>query len=260
LEAIVVNKTILYEQTGGIAIISLSRPDVGNAINSTMDGELSSICAEISSNDEIKAVIITGAGNKSFCKGIDSEELDQLDEKLENGFLSIAAPVAALKCPAIAAINGDAFDQGLELALACDIRIAASGACFGVHHIGQGHIPWDGATQRLPRVVGITRAMEMVLTGREIEAKEALEAGLITTVVDAQELETKAGEMAKAMTAKSPLSLSFAKEAINSGMDLTLDQGLRLEADLYFLLHTTKDRTEGITAFIDKREPKFRGE
>lgn len=255
-----VKKTILYEQAGGIGIISLNRPDVGNAINSTMVSELSSICDEIGANSEIKAVIITGTGDKTFCKGIDPEELDQLDEKLEKGFLSIATPVAALKCPAIAAINGDVFDQGLELTLACDIRIAASHARFGVHHIGKGYMPWDGATQRLPRVVGITRAMEMVLTGREVEAQEALETGLVTTVVGAQELITIAREMAQAMTAKSPLSLSYAKEAINSGLDLTLDQGLRLEADLYFLLHTTKDRTEGITAFLEKREPKFRGE
>jgi enoyl-CoA hydratase len=109
-------------------------------------------------------------------------------------------------------------------------------------------------------VVGITRAMEMVLTGREIDAREAYEAGLVTSVVDAGEMMTHAKDMAQAMTAKSPLSLSFAKEAINNGMDLTLDQGLRLEADLYFLLHTTKDRTEGITAFLEKREPKFRRE
>lgn len=255
-----VTKTILYERAGGIGIISLNRPQVENAINTIMVSELSGVCDEINADKEIKAVIITGTGDKKFCKGIDPEELDQLDEKLEKGFLSIAAPVAALKCPAIAVINGDAFDQGLELILACDVRIAASQARFGVHHIGQGYIPWDGATQRLPRIVGITRAMEMVLTGREVDAREAYEMGLVTSVGDTGELVTQAKDMAQAMTTKSPLSLSFAKEAINSGMDLTLEQGLRLEADLYFLLHTTKDRTEGITAFLEKREPKFRGE
>lgn len=255
-----VTKTILYEQIGGIGIISLNRPQVDNAIDSIMVGELSGVCNEIAANNEIKAVIITATGEKKFCRGIDAAELNQLDDKLEKGFLSITAPVAALKCPTIAAINGDTFDQGLELTLACDVRIAASHARFGVHHIGQGYIPWDGATQRLPRIVGITRAMELVLTGREIDAQEAYETGLVTTVVDADELMTHAKDMAQAMTTKSPLSLSFAKEAINNGMDLTLDQGLRLEADLYFLLHTTKDRTEGITAFLEKREPKFRGE
>jgi enoyl-CoA hydratase/carnithine racemase len=260
LEAIVVTKTILYERTDGIGIISLNRLQVDNAINAIMVNELSSICNDISADKEIKAVIITGTGDVKFCKGIDPEELNQLEDKLEKGFLSITTPVAALTCPTIAAINGDAFDQGLELTLACDIRIAASHARFGLHHIGQGYIPWDGATQRLPRVVGITRAMEMVLTGREIDAREAYEAGLVTSVVDAGEMMTHAKDMAQAMTAKSPLSLSFAKEAINNGMDLTLDQGLRLEADLYFLLHTTKDRTEGITAFLEKREPKFRRE
>ena len=252
--------TILYERLGGVGIISLKRPGADNAINSMMIGELSGVCNNISTDNEIKAVIITGTGDKAFCVGIDSEELDHIDDRLEKGLLSIAAPVAALKCPTIAAINGDALSQGLELALACDVRVAASNARFGVCHIGQGYIPWDGATQRLPRIVGITRAMEMVLTGSEISAQEACEIGLITKVVAPDELMTFAKDMAHAMTAKSPLSLCFAKEAINNGMDLTLEQGLRLEADLYFLLHTAGDRTEGIKAFLEKREPEFKGE
>ena len=251
--------SVLYEKSGGVGIISLNRPDVNNAINSTMIAEFAGICADISIDNEIKAVIITGAGSGTFCTGIDPDELDTMGGKLEKGRLSLAAPVAALSCPTIAAINGDAFDQGLELALACDLRIAVKETSLGVRHIGQGYIPWDGATQRLPRVMGMTRAMEMVLTGKELSAEEAFETGLVTKIVAADELIPFVKDMAQTMTTKSPLALSFAKEAINNGMDLTLEQGLRLEGDLYFLLHTTEDRTEGIKAFLEKRKPEFKG-
>ena len=251
--------TVIYEKSGGVGIISLNRPEVNNAISSLMIAELTAICTDISMDNEIKAVIVTGAGSEAFCAGIDPAELDNVNAKLERGQLSLASPLAALNCPTIAAINGDAFDQGLELALACDLRIAVSGIRLGLHHIGQGYIPWDGATQRLPRLIGMPRAMEMVLTGKELSAEEAFEIGLVTKVVASDELITFVKDIAQTMTTKSQLALSFAKEAINNGLDLTLEQGLRLEADLYFLLHTTEDRTEGIKAFREKRKPEFKG-
>lgn len=254
-----VKNTVLYEKSGGVGIISLNRPEADNAINAVMIAEFSAICTDISMDNEIKAVIVTGLGTGAFCAGIDPDELDNVDEKLVKGQLSLATPLAALNCPTIAAINGDAFDQGLELALACDLRIAVPEVRLGVNHIGQGYMPWDGATQRLPRIIGIPRAMEMVLTGKEVSAEEAYETGLVTKIVASDELTAFVKDIAQTMTAKSPLALSFAKEAINNGMDLTLEQGLRLEADLYFLLHTTEDRTEGINAFREKRTPEFKG-
>jgi enoyl-CoA hydratase/carnithine racemase len=259
LEDLVVKKTVLFEKSGGVGIVSLNRPEVDNVISSMMIAEFSAICADISMDSEVKAVIVTGVGSGAFCAGIDPDELDNVDEKLIKGQLSLAIPLGALSCPTIAAINGDAFDQGLELALACDLRIAVPEARLGVHHIGQGYIPWDGATQRLPRVIGMPRAMEMVLTGKEVTAAEAYETGLVTKIVASDELIAFVKDIAQTMTTKSPLALSFAKEAINNGMDLTLEQGLRLEADLYFLLHTTEDRTEGIKAFREKRKPEFKG-
>jgi enoyl-CoA hydratase/carnithine racemase len=259
LEDLVVKKTVLFEKSGGVGIISLNRPEADNAINSMMIAEFSAICADISLDSEIKVVIVTGTGAGAFCAGIDPDELDNVDEKLVKGQLSLATPLAALSCPTIAAINGNAFGQGLELALACDLRIAIPGARLGVHHIGQGYIPWDGATQRLPRVIGMPRAMEMVLTGKEVTAEEAYEISLVTKIVASDELTAFVKDIAQTMTTKSPLALSFAKEAINNGMDLTLEQGLRLEADLYFLLHTTEDRIEGIKAFREKRTPEFKG-
>jgi enoyl-CoA hydratase/carnithine racemase len=173
---------------------------------------------------------------------------------------NIAAAVAAIEKPVIAAVNGDALGDGLELALACDVRIAAQNARFGLPEIEAGLIPSGGGTQRLPRIVGRGKALEMILTGETIDAPAALEYGLATKIVSADSLMTEVEALAKAMAAKAPVSLRYIKEAINKGLDLTMEQGLRLEADLYFLLHTTGDRTEGIKAFQQKRPPEFKGQ
>ena len=143
--------------------------------------------------------------------------------------------------------------------LACDIRIATNISHFGLLHIEKGLIPWDGGTQRLSRVIGQAKAMEMILTGELIDTQEAYRIGLVNKVVSSEDLMKVAADMAREMASKGPIALRYAKEAIRKGMDLTLEQGLRLEADLYFLLHTTKDRTEGIRAFQEKRSPQFEG-
>ena len=168
--------------------------------------------------------------------------------------------MAGIEKPVIAAINGDAIGDGLEMALACDVRIAAQNARFGLPEIEEGLIPADGGTQRLPRIVGRGKALEMVLTGEIIGAAEALENGLVTKVLPPESVTVEAEVLAKAMAAKAPVSLRYIKEAINKGLDMTMEQGLRLEADLYFLLHTTGDRTEGIKAFQQKRPPEFKGQ
>jgi enoyl-CoA hydratase/carnithine racemase len=159
----------------------------------------------------------------------------------------------------IAAINGDATGQGLELALACDIRVATEASHFGLPHIKKGLIPWDGGTQRLSRLVGSGKTLEMILTGEMIDAQEALRIGLVNKVVPREELMKAVTGLAQEMASKGPIALRYAKEAIHKGMDLTLEQGLRLEADLYLLLHTTKDRSEGIKAFREKKVPRFEG-
>jgi enoyl-CoA hydratase/carnithine racemase len=159
----------------------------------------------------------------------------------------------------IAAISGDAIGQGLELALACDIRIASEASRFGLPQIESGVIPWDGGTQRLSRLVGKGKALEMILTGEMIEAQEALRIGLVHKVLPKKDLTEVTMKMAQEMASKGPIALRYTKEAIYKGMDMTLEQGLHLEADLYLLIHTSKDRTEGIQAFREKKKPQFEG-
>jgi enoyl-CoA hydratase/carnithine racemase len=172
---------------------------------------------------------------------------------------SIAEPIAKLDKPVIAAMRGNVLGQGLELVLACDIRIAEEKSRFGFPHIRAGLIPWDGGTQRFSRVVGKGKALEMILTGEIIDVQEAYRIGLVNTVTPSGQLMTIVIKMAQEMASKGPIALRYTKEAIYKGMDLTLEQGLRLEADLYLLLHTTQDRTEGIQAFQEKKIPKFEG-
>ena len=247
-------KTLIYQKTGAVGMITINRPAAGNAINPQLAGELTDICAFITYDEGVKVVIITGAGEEAFSVGADPDELS-----LEAGMPSVATPVTGLTCLVIAAINGDALGQGLELALACDLRIAVETAHFALPHLASGFIPWDGATQRLPHLIGKSKAMEMLLTGQAVDAAEAHRIGLINRVVPSRELIPMVTDMCQAMASKAPLALKYAKEAIYKGLDLTLGQGLRLEADLYFLLQTTEDRTEGIKAFLEKRPPQFKG-
>jgi enoyl-CoA hydratase/carnithine racemase len=173
--------------------------------------------------------------------------------------LGAASAMADIGQPTIAAISGDALGQGLELALACDFRIASNTARLALNQVEQGELPWDGGTQRLPRLIGRARALDMILTGRMLSAEEAVQAGLIHRAVPPEALDETVRGLAADLAAKAPVAVRYAKEAVLSGLDLTLAQGLRLEADLYFLIHTTRDRTEGITAFREKRKPRFEG-
>lgn len=214
--------------------------------------ELTDLCNEIIWDEEIRVVALTGAGEKSFSIGIDSIGAAPR-------IRSLAEPIWKLDQPVIAVINGDGIGQGLELALACDIRVVTETSHFGLPHIETGFIPWDGGTQRLSRLVGRGKALEMILTGEMIDAQEALRIGLVNRVVPVGELMEVAMKMAHEIASKGPIALRYAKEVVYKGMEMTLEQGLRLEADLYLLIHTTKDRTEGIQAFGEKRTPKFEG-
>ncbi len=244
-----------------LATITLSRPNEKNAINTQMAAELKTIRDEISRDKTIKIVIITADGNEVFCAGTDTKEFRALQNRTKGAELfSVASTVDTFDCPVIAAIGGDALGQGLELALACDLRICSQNAKFGMPQVTVGQMPRDGGTQRLSRLVGRGKALEMILLGESIEAREAYRIGLVHKVVSPVDLMQVVMDMAHKMARMSPISLAYTKEAVKKGMDLTLEQGLRLEADLYYLIHTARDRTEGIKAFQEKRRPDFKGD
>jgi len=245
--------TIIYTQKDHVAHIILNRPEVDNIISQQLAQELDDVCRQINQDDDIYVAIITGAGDGGFCGG------SELEQQEFSRCYSPATAIASIDRPVIAAINGDALGQGLELALSCDIRLASHRARLGFPQIAQGLIPTDGGTQRLPRIVGKGKAMELILTGEIISAEEAFEIGLVNKVVAEENLAVEVESAAKTITTKGPIAVRYIKEAVNKGLDLTLEQGLHLEADLYFLLHTTADRTEGIKAFLKKRPPQFKG-
>lgn len=255
-------KTIIYERKEHAVWLTLNRPTVGNIINLELVNEMVAACLAMNQDDTVRAVILTGAGD-AFCSGCDLDELRSIStgntRRINLASLSSSA-VASLNCPVIVAVNGDALGAGLELALSCDIRICSENARFGLPETSYGIIPGGGGTQRLPRIVGKGKATEMVITAEPIDAAEAYRVGLVTKVVPKQRLAEEAGEIAQKLISRAPVAERYAKEAVNKGMDMTLAQGLRLEADLSFLLQTTKDRAEGIRAFLEKRKATFKGE
>jgi len=239
--------------TNHIARITLNMPQAGNWLDLIMAQELSEVCEQINGNQDVYSVFLTGAGTV-FSNGGDFLSADS--------GLKMVSPVeslASLDKPVVAILNGDAIGMGLELALACDLRIAANTGHFGLPQIIQGQIPANGGTQRLSRVIGKSASLEMILTGKILDAVTALEIGLVNRVVKTTELNSEADQLAASLAAKAPFALRYVKEAVNKGLDMPLEQGLRLEADLYFLLHSTTDRTEGIQSFLQKRQPKYRG-
>ncbi len=240
--------TIIYDKRQNIAVITLNRPAADNVINQQLVQEMAEVCREVSEDDEVRVVIVNGAGDV-FCGG---SELS-----VPSG---VASAIAGLEKPVIAAINGDALGQGLELALACDIRLAVRVARLGFPQVVSGFPMMDGGTQRLARIVGRGKALEMLFTGETVTSEEAHSIGLVSKVVERETLVSETETLAADLAGKAPIALRYAKEAINKGLDMTLEQGLRLEADLYFLLHTTDDRTEGIRAFQEKRPPDFKGQ
>ena len=245
-----------------IATVTLDRASSGNAVNQQMAFELRDACDQLNSDDGVWVAIIIGEG-EPFCLGTEpspatNEGRDTLRDTLHS--LKIAGSVAAIQSPVIAALNGDAVDQGLELALACDIRIASEQATLGLTQLKDGLMPWDGGTQRLPRLIGRGRAMEMMLTSRTVGARAALEMGLVSQVVEPGKVFHRAREIASAIASHGPIAARYLKEAVLKGLDVTLDQGLRLEADLNIILQSTADRAEGIRSFVERRTPDYSGE
>jgi enoyl-CoA hydratase/carnithine racemase len=214
--------------------------------------ELAEACAELDAADDIRVVVITGEG-VSFSAGW---------EPVRRGSVlaRAAQAVAAVRKPVVAAINGDCLDHGLELALACDFRVTVSGAQFGIRHVASGLLPWDGGTQRLPRLVGRPQAIRLLLTAEVIDAEEALHMGLVHHIATDGDLHKRVAEITRHLLNGGPIAAAYAKEAAMAGMDLTLAQGLRLEADLSILLQGTHDRAEGLSSFHERRKPKYEGQ
>jgi enoyl-CoA hydratase/carnithine racemase len=257
-------EAIRYELTDGIATITLNRPNVHNAMNERMREELTACFGELVRSEDARVVVVTGTGERAFSAGADIREFvaPQVPVKFRDGRRRVDFRAAMDRCPQpiIAAIRGFALGGGLELALACDIRIAGEDSQLGLTEVNLAIIPGGGGTQRLPRLVGRGKALEMILTGARIDAREALRIGLVERVVPATEVLSSAQALARALAEKAPVALRYAKEAVVKGLGLPLEDGLRLENDLATLLRTTDDRIEGAKAFLEKRKPRFTGQ
>ena len=250
-----------YEVGDNVAVITVNRPDALNALNSDVLFELS-VAFELAEADlEVKALIITGAG-RAFIAGADIANLQKLSDAFSGreaslGGQDVMNSLAALPFPTIAAINGFALGGGLELALAADIRVASNEARMGLPEVSLGLIPGYGGTQRLARLIGMGRALDLIYTGRHVKAEEALQLGIVNRVSDNALITAK--EMTAQILKNAPVALGLAKEAVVRGLDVTLNQGLEIEADLFGIVSTTEDMKEGTTAFLEKRVADFQG-
>jgi enoyl-CoA hydratase len=240
-------RAIDYSVVDRVAWITLRRPRVDQGIGQ----RLCDLAEEIELDDDISLVVIRGSG-EAFCLGVEGRG----DWEHRHDWV---AAIGRLTCPVIAALDGDAVAEGCELALACDLRIASSEARLSLPQVAEGRLPSHGATQRLPRLVGRTRAFDILLSGRRVTAREAERIGLVTRVVAAKSLAAEVRREVENLSVKGPIALRLAKEAVTKGADLSFEQGVRLEQDLYVLLQTTADRAEGIRAFTEKRRPRLRG-
>ena len=262
LEDSVVFEHLNYEVEGKIAVLTLSRPEVLNAINEALLMELGLALQLVEADVEVRVLVVTGEG-RAFGAGADIVELTKINDAFSGREASLAGQeimnsLASTTFPTIAAIDGFALGGALELALACDLRIASPETRLGFPEVGLGLIPCYGGTQRLSRLVGLSPALDMILTGRQITAKEALQIGLVNRISE-ETLQT-ALEIANIAARNAPIALGLAKEAVVRGLDVTLDEGLEIEADLFGLATTTDDYREGTNAFIEKRNAKFQGE
>ena len=255
---------IIYEKEDRLAIITFNRPEVRNALNYRAIDEALEAVRNAETDDSVRVLILTGAGEKAFIAGADIGELRERNTMTELGSRSAQRRVLAnlletMSKPTIAAINGFAVGTGLELAMACTIRIASENAKFGQPEINMGIMPGNGGTQRLPRLVGEGRAMEMILTGELIDAPEAYRIGLVNKVVPQTELMNYVKELAQKLAAKPPLAVKLAKNAIRTGLNMTLNDGIEYENKLFAILCGSQDKQEGVAAFLEKRPPNFQG-
>jgi len=255
-------ENVLFEKRGRVAIITVNRPDKLNALNVRTRQEILAALDQAGSDDEIRVVVITGAGEKAFVAGADINEFAGKTALQQREVMKGRRAFDAMEDfpkPVIAMINGFALGGGCELALACDIRIASSKARLGQPEIKLGIIPGGGGTQRLTRLIGEGKAMELMLTGDMIGAEEALQLGLVNHVVAPEELEARTLELANRIAEMSPVALAMAKQAVKNAARLDLRAGLDAEVDLFSLCFSSEDKEEGVRAFIEKRKPEFKG-
>ncbi len=256
-------ENVLYEKKGVTAYVTVNRPRVLNALNRATWEDLRAAFEEARADPSVRGVILTGAGDKAFIAGADIGELAHVTaveaEESSSFGQEVLTLIESLGKPVIAAVNGYALGGGTETAMACTIRVAAENARFGLPEITLGLIPGGGGTQRLPRLVGKGRALQLILSGGMIDAQEAHRIGLVNEVVPAGDLLTRAEAILKQIFANAPIAVKFSLEAVNRGLDTNLTDGLSLEASLFGLCAGTDDKAEGTSAFLAKRAPQFNG-
>jgi enoyl-CoA hydratase len=255
-------ETLLIDVTDGVAILTINRPDKRNALNAVVRREIVAALDELRPNDDVRVVVLTGAGDKAFVAGADIAEFADrtpLEQRAAMQGRRVFDELAAYPKPTIAMINGFALGGGCELALACDIRSAARSARLGQPEIKLGIIPGGGGTQRLPRLIGTGRALRMILTGELIGAEEAYRIGLVDVLLDDADLRNVTLDMARGMATHSPVALRLAKTAVNAAMEAPLAAGLAFERELFITAFASDDRIEGVNAFLEKRTPRFAG-
>src|SRR6516164_4863888 len=254
---------VLYEKRGAIAYVTVNRPKVLNALNSATWKDLRTAFEDARDDAAVRGVILTGAGDKAFIAGADISELAQataIDAERSSRFgQQVLDLIENLGKPVVAAINGFALGGGCETAMACTIRIAVEHARFGQPEVKLGLIPGGGGTQRLPRLIGKGRALQLILSGEMISAGEAYRIGLVNEVVPAADLIARAEAILKKIGANAPIAVKFSLEAANKGMETSQSEGLLLEASYFGLCAATEDKKEGTSAFLEKRAPQFYG-
>ena len=254
-------ETLLVNTAGGVALVTVNRPDVRNALSRQVLADLHHALADLRDDDAVGAVVFTGAGEKAFIAGADISQVRSytMATGLEGAMQRAFDEVEAFEKPTVAAVNGFALGGGCELAMACDIRIASSTARFGLPETNLSVLPGAGGTQRLARLVGVGRAVEMVLTGRLVSAVDAERYGLVTAVVEPGELLDQARATAASILTKGPVAVRLAKLVIRAGMDTDLRTGQLIERLAQTVLYQTDDKVEGTNAFLEKRPAQFRG-
>ncbi len=255
-------EVVLKRIDGHVATLTINRPDKLNALNIETRGRIVQELDELATNDDVRVVVITGAGDKAFVAGADISEFEgksPVDQHRVMTDSSVFVAVDRFPKPIIAAINGFCLGGGCELAMACDIRIASEGAKLGQPEINLGLLPGGGGTQRLPRLVGMGAALKLLYTGDFIRADEAHRIGLVDEVVPAGDVAARAKELAETIAAKSPVALRLIKQAVRTSLRTPLDEGLSQEVSLFALAFASEDMKEGVEAFLNKRKPNFTG-
>ena len=255
-------KAVLLEREGRVAVLTINRPDKLNALNEDVRNLTLGYLEEIEHDDDVGAVVITGAGDKAFVAGADISEFEgrePFDQREAMRFPRVFDVMASFPKPVIAMINGFCLGGGCEMSMSCDLRIASDRARLGQPEINLGLIPGGGGTQRLPRLVGMGQAMKMILTGDMIDAAEALRIGLVDEVVPHEELRARTLELAAKIASKSPLTVRVAKEAMRASERMSIEEGIVYERDLFCLCFSTEDKKEGVAAFLGKRKANWKG-